>query len=918
MRARLRLPRLRLVLVGLLGLGLALTLVTGSAPRPDEDVREIADMAQFNPGNIITDGVFYDTSTMDAGKIQAFLDAQDGRCTSNCLSGYRENTQNRAADPRCAGYTGAPNESAATIIYKVARSCGINPQVILVMLQKEQGLVTGTPSGNAYRSAMGFGCPDTAACDSLYYGFSNQVYSAANQLQRYRQNPGNYKYRAGITNSIGYQVAPSRPEDSQKFNYLDRDCGRASIYIQNQATAALYIYTPYTPNAAALANPYGLGDSCSAYGNRNFFRYFVDWFGSTQTSGGAAVLDKYDQLKASGVDLGAPISETDCGLPGGGCWRNYQGGAILWSKATGAHSVRGAILAKYLSMGGTFALGYPTNDDTAAAFGTGFYNDFQGGAIYWSPSTDTHLVRGAILDMWRSLGAQAGVLGYPTADDEGVPGGFRTRFSGGTIYWSEATGARVIRGALLQKYEAFGGPAKLGFPTVHDGATSSGDGAYVDLQGGSLYWTEATGAHVVRGAVLTTWRQLGAQSGPMGYPTGDDTAVAGGFETRFVNGTLYWSQATGARGVRGALDARYRAAGGPAALGFPTMHDGPTRTGSGAYVDLQGGAIYWSQATGAHVVRGAILTTFRQLNAEGGPMGFPTGDDTAVAGGNETTFANGTIYWSQATGARGVRGALDQKYRALGGPAALGFPTMHDGPTRTGGGAYVDLQGGSLYWSQATGAHVVRGAILATWRELGLEGGPMGFPTGDDTAVAGGYETTFANGTVYWSQATGARGVRGALDARYRAAGGPAALGFPTMHDGPTSSRDGAYVDLQRGSIYWSQATGAHVVAGDVLTRWRQLGAQGGSLGYPTGDDTVVGSGRSTAFSNGSIYWSAATGARVVMAPAAATYAQMGGPASALGFPTADTRTVPEGRRTDFQGGYLLAAADGTVTTHTG
>ena len=53
------------------------------------------------------------------------------------------------------------------------------------------------------------------------------------------------------------------------------------MYIQNQATAGLYLYTPYRPNAAALANLYGTGDGCSSYGNRNFWRMFTDWFGST-------------------------------------------------------------------------------------------------------------------------------------------------------------------------------------------------------------------------------------------------------------------------------------------------------------------------------------------------------------------------------------------------------------------------------------------------------------------------------------------------------------------------------------------------------------------------------------------------------------------------------------------------------------
>jgi hypothetical protein len=51
--------------------------------------------------------------------------------------------------------------------------------------------------------------------------------------------------------------------------------------IKNKATARLYVYTPYTPNKAALTNLYGLGDSCSTYGNRNFWRIFNDWFGSS-------------------------------------------------------------------------------------------------------------------------------------------------------------------------------------------------------------------------------------------------------------------------------------------------------------------------------------------------------------------------------------------------------------------------------------------------------------------------------------------------------------------------------------------------------------------------------------------------------------------------------------------------------------
>ena len=59
-----------------------------------------------------------------------------------------------------------------------------------------------------------------------------------------------------------------------------------NVFLANRATAGLYNYTPYQPNTAAMANLYGTGDACSAYGNRNFWRMFSDWFGNPQAGGG--------------------------------------------------------------------------------------------------------------------------------------------------------------------------------------------------------------------------------------------------------------------------------------------------------------------------------------------------------------------------------------------------------------------------------------------------------------------------------------------------------------------------------------------------------------------------------------------------------------------------------------------------------
>ena len=236
---------------------------------------QAADLSGFRPGNIISNEVFFDEDTMTISQIQDFLEKKVPACQSGytCLKDWYDTSRTTSADAMCGAYSGGVKERASRIIYKVAQACGINPQVFLVMLQKEQGLVTHTwPSKWRYTIAMGQGCPDTAACDTRYYGFFNQVYGAAWQLKRYANPPGTSQfftwYAPGNTWNILY--------------HPNRDCGSAPVTVMNQATANLYYYTPYQPNSAALRAGYGEGNTCSSYGNRNFYNYFSDWFGSLQ------------------------------------------------------------------------------------------------------------------------------------------------------------------------------------------------------------------------------------------------------------------------------------------------------------------------------------------------------------------------------------------------------------------------------------------------------------------------------------------------------------------------------------------------------------------------------------------------------------------------------------------------------------
>lgn len=244
-------------------------LVVVDAAGPVAPSAEAVPGADFKPGNIVSDAVFYDSSTMSASQIQAFLDSKVPVCRDGytCLKDYTQAYPSQPARAEgCSAISGLERASAAWMIWVVSTACGINPQSLIVLLQKEQGLITDSwPTARQYRSATGYGCPDTADCDATYYGFFNQLYNAAWQFKKYQARPDGRAYQAGRFNTILW--------------HPNSGCGSSQVYIENQATAGLYLYTPYRPNQAALDNMYGVGDSCSSYGNRNFFRDFADWFG---------------------------------------------------------------------------------------------------------------------------------------------------------------------------------------------------------------------------------------------------------------------------------------------------------------------------------------------------------------------------------------------------------------------------------------------------------------------------------------------------------------------------------------------------------------------------------------------------------------------------------------------------------------
>ncbi len=153
--------------------------------------------------------------------------------------------------------------------------------------------------------------------------------------------------------------------------------------------------------------------------------------------------DKYAELGGPASFLGAAITSEDETADGIGHFRHFDGGSIYWSPTTGAHEVHGAIRDKWEAMGWeTSVIGYPLTDESATPDGVGRYSHFEWGSIYWTPSLGAHEVHGFIRARWAELGWERSPLGYPTSDERDTPG-LRARisdFEGGSICWDEARG----------------------------------------------------------------------------------------------------------------------------------------------------------------------------------------------------------------------------------------------------------------------------------------------------------------------------------------------------------------------------------------------------------------------------------------------------------------------------------------------
>jgi uncharacterized protein with LGFP repeats len=286
---------------------------------------------------------------------------------------------------------------------------------------------------------------------------------------------------------------------------------------------------------------------------------------------------KYAQLGGAAGFLGAAVTGETTTPDGIGRYRHFQGGSIYWTSGTGAHEVHGDIRGKWASLGWERSfLGYPLTDETTTPDGVGRYNHFQGGSIYWTPVTGAFEVHGAIRGKWATFGWERSFLRYPVTDERTTPDGIGryNHFQGGSIYWTSATGAFEVHGDIRAKWASLGWERSfLGYPLTDETTTPDGVGRYNHFQGGSVYWTPGTGAHEVHGAIRARWASLGWERSFLGYPTSDEQSTEDGTArfSEFQHGSIYWSPATGALACRETVRLHVKCLTAPTQFGIATM-----------------------------------------------------------------------------------------------------------------------------------------------------------------------------------------------------------------------------------------------------------------------------------------------------------------------------------------------------------
>ena len=267
--------------------------------------------------------------------------------------------------------------------------------------------------------------------------------------------------------------------------------------------------------------------------------------GAPCLEGPGPILDKYDAMGSNGSALGASIGPERSVGDGRGRYVNYEHGSIYWTSTTGAHAITGVARSVWLDAGGPRGvLGYPRSERVHDDAGS-WIQQFEKGVLGDTKESTTSVLNGVPYSRWRALGAQLGVLGYPTSNRLGRGGGSWVQwFSGGAMADTRESTTTYTAGELCRRWRQLGEMGSvLGCPVEDPRRGRDERGSGQVFEHGQLWTLDGGTAHPLVSALLVQWLADGGETGRWGYPLADEEPTSdGGRQIRCELGTLRVSQ----------------------------------------------------------------------------------------------------------------------------------------------------------------------------------------------------------------------------------------------------------------------------------------------------------------------------------------------------------------------------------------
>lgn len=196
----------------------------------------------FDINALLSDDDVRGGQAITQAEVQAFLDAK-----GSFLAGY--------TDPDF-------NQPAAQLIVEQSLAQGISPLYMLARIQTESSLVESGSSAHL-DAATGCGCPDSGGCDASYAGFGKQIECGAKLMHNYFA-----ALDAGQPTVAGWRVGKTKSTSDP-----------CTVTPANEATAALYTYTPWV-------GAYGRGCGRSDVGGSSLVALIFTRYAGQQRWGG--------------------------------------------------------------------------------------------------------------------------------------------------------------------------------------------------------------------------------------------------------------------------------------------------------------------------------------------------------------------------------------------------------------------------------------------------------------------------------------------------------------------------------------------------------------------------------------------------------------------------------------------------------